>query len=50
MEEDILNYSPAVMFRGTPCTKTADHNWEISKQGAFDASHVLGGNVMFTRY
>ena len=20
MEEDILNYSPTVMFRGTPCT------------------------------
>ena len=21
MEEDISNYSPTVMFRGTPCTK-----------------------------
>ena len=21
MEEDILNYSPTVMFRGTPCIK-----------------------------
>jgi len=40
MEEDILNYSPTVMFRGTPCIKTADHNSEISKQGAFDASRL----------
>ena len=23
MEEDILEYSPAVMFRGTPCTCSA---------------------------
>ena len=49
-QEDILNYSPTVMFRGTPCIKTADHNSEISKQGAFDASHVLEGNVKFTSY
>ena len=24
MEEDILNYSPTDMFRGTPCTNTID--------------------------
>ena len=23
MEEDILNYSPIVMFRGTPCTSNS---------------------------
>ena len=26
MEEDILNYSPTVMFRGTPCIKTKIRN------------------------
>ena len=34
-------------FKGT---KTADHILEISKQGAFNASQLLGGNVMFTRF
>ena len=24
MEEDILNYSPTVMFRGTPCTSRSE--------------------------
>ena len=31
-------------------TKTADHILEISKQGAFNANNLLGGNVMFTRF
>ena len=34
MEEDILNYSPAVMFRGTPCIK-------LGFQGALRTSLIL---------
>ena len=30
MEEDILNYSPTVMFRGTPCALKNNRN--ISKE------------------
>ena len=30
--------------------RTADHILEISKQGAFNANHILEGNVMFTRF
>ena len=26
MEEDIQNYSPTVMFRGTPCTYNSNKN------------------------
>ena len=42
MEKDILNYSPTVMFRGTPCisgnivsTKNADHILEMPWRGVF---------------
>ena len=31
-------------------TRTADHILEISKQGAFNATHILEGNVIFTRF
>ena len=31
-------------------TKTADHILEISKQGAFNATQLFGGNVVFTRF
>ena len=30
MEEDILNYSPTVMFRGTPCIKSINVKMSMS--------------------
>ena len=32
MEEDILNYLPTVMFRGTPCISHSEHFWVGTKQ------------------
>ena len=31
MEEDILNYSPIVMFRGTPCRIISKQNGQLCK-------------------
>ena len=45
-----FNFRQISQYLNSEGTKTADHILEISKQGTFNATQLLGGNVMFTRF
>ena len=47
MEKDILNYSPTVMFRGTPCSCVRPHIWYIEFKELRQVLFMLRRHVLF---